>query len=193
MLKFQTENKHKLGKIAHFSTLPHKTCYQACSYCYAIKSVRQYPNVKKCYTGNTKALNNGALLPDVPKNRNVVRMYVSGDFQNQHTIKEWWRLAKENKTVTFYGYTKQWKNPELAPFLPALRDLPNVVLRASVDSQIGYDVPKGWTKAGIDDTALKAKKHFICKSTSKNGLKCEKCKVCFLPKFRNVPVYFPQH
>jgi len=71
--------------------------------------------------------------------------------------------------------------------------MPNVVLRASVDSQIGYDVPKGWVKAGIDDTAIKAKKHFICKSTPKNGLKCIACKVCFSVKHKNVPVYFPAH
>ncbi len=192
-MKFQLENRTKLGKIAHFSTLPYKTCYQKCTYCYAIKSVRMYPSVKKCYTDNTKALNNGVSLPDVPANRSVVRMYVSGDFQNTWTIYEWCRLAYDNPNVTFYGYTKQWLNSELLPHLEELKAMPNVVLRASVDLQTGYNTPIGWTKAGINDAAIKATKHFICKSTSKNGLKCDKCKVCFLPKFKAVPVYFPQH
>lgn len=192
-MKFQTENKTKLGKIAHFSTLPYKTCFQNCSYCYAVKSVKMYPSVKKCYTDNTNALNNGALLPEIPKNRNVVRMYVSGDFQNVHTIKEWIRLAQQNKQVTFYGYTKQWKNKELLPYFNSLSVQSNVVLRASVDNEIGYDIPKGWTQAGVKEDKQYNGKFFTCKSNSKNGLKCDKCKICFLPRYKNVPVYFPKH
>jgi hypothetical protein len=152
-----------------------------------------YPSVKENYTKNTKALDNGALLPEVPKNRKVVRMYVSGDFQNIHTIREWWRLAKENKNVMFYGYTKQWKNPELAKYLPVLRDLPNVVLRASVDMETGYNTPNGWTKAGILEDNNKTGKYFTCKSNKQTGLKCDKCKVCFSVKHKNIPIYFPKH
>lgn len=194
-MKFQPENRTKLGKIAHFSTLPYETCFQECSYCYSVKSVKMYPSVKKCYTDNTNRLNNGERLPEIPKNRNVVRMYVSGDFQSVWVISEWVRLARANKNVIFYGYTKQWKSKVegMLPMLTILKSLPNVVLRASVDSQIGYIVPAGWTKAGIDDTAIKEKKHFICKSNKQNGLKCEKCKVCFSLKHQNIPVYFPAH
>ncbi len=193
MLKMQKQNKSKLGKIAHFSTLPYVTCAQNCKYCYALKSVRMYPSVKANYTKNTEALNNGGLLPDVPKNRNVVRMYVSGDFQNTHTIKQWKRLAKENKSVMFYGYTKQWKNGELLAELDSLKLENNVVLRASVDSETGYDVPNGWTKAGVLENNEKQGKFFTCKSNSKTNLKCDKCKVCFSVKHKNTPVYFPLH
>lgn len=195
MLKMQKQNITKLGKIAHFSTLPFKTCYQSCKYCYAVKSVQMYPTVKSNYTKNTDALNNGALLPDVPKNRSVVRMYVSGDFQNIHTIKQWIFLANkpENKNVMFYGYTKQWKDNTMLPFLRTLNNLDNVILRASVDDEIGYDIPKDFIQAGILEDNTKDFKYFVCKSTKKNGLKCDKCKVCFTVKHKNVPVYFPKH
>ncbi len=195
VLKMQPSNRTKLGKIAHFSTLPFKTCYQSCDYCYALKSVRMYPSVKANYTKNTEALYNGALLPDVPKNRRVVRMYVSGDFQNIHTVKQWIELANkpQNKEVMFYGYTKQWKDNEMLPFLTILKNLPNVVLRASVDSLTGYDIPATWTQAGILEDTEKDYKYFVCKSNKKTGLKCDKCKVCFSVKHKNIPIYFPKH
>ncbi len=194
-LKMQSKNLTKLGLIAHFSTLPFKTCYQNCTYCYAVKSVKMYPSVKANYSKNTHVLNNGGFLPNVPKNRNVVRMYVSGDFQNIHTIKQWISLATkpENKNVMFYGYTKQWKNPELLPFLKTLNNLDNVIIRASVDNETGYNIPEGFVKAGILEDNIKDGKFFVCKSTKKNGLKCDKCKVCFSVKHKNVPVYFPKH
>ncbi len=196
-LRFQL-NGSKLGKIAHFSTLPHKTCYQNCSYCYALKSVKMYPATKENYTNNTEALNNNAKLPVIPKSRKVVRMYVSGDFQSLHTIKEWIRLALQNKDIKFFGYTKQWKNESFIHYLNILRDLPNVVLRASVDNETGYNVPQGWSIAGIyrhgDDTLphVKGNRYYLCKF-SKNKIKCDKCKICFSTKLEKINVFFPSH
>ncbi len=192
-LKMQKENKTKLGKIAHFSTLPYVTCAFDCEYCYAVKSVRMYPSVKANYTRNTQALYNGGLLPDVPKKRDVVRFYVAGDFQNIHAVKEWTRLARENKSVMFYGYTKAWTKPELLPYLNIFKNEGNVVIRASVDEKTGYDIPENWTKAGILEDNEKKGKFFTCKSNKKTGLKCDKCKVCFSVKFKDIPVYFPAH
>lgn len=194
-MKFQKENRAKLGKIAHFSTLPYITCFKDCSYCYSVKSVRMYPSVKECYINNTNRLNNGERLPEIPKNRSIVRMYVSGDFQSVWVVSEWIRLARENKHVIFYGYTKQYKSKidGMLPMLNILKSLKNVVLRASVDSEMGYNVPVGWVKAGILENNKKEERYFICKSNKSNGLKCSACKVCFLPKYQNTPVYFPPH
>jgi hypothetical protein len=194
-LKFQPRNKTKLGNIAHFSTMPYDTCFVNCKYCYALKSTKRYPTVKACYVNNQERLDKGEKLPSVPKNRSIVRMYVSGDFQSIYVISEWIRLARENKTVTFYGYTKQFKNKKdgFLPMLNILRMMPNVVLRASVDATIGYNVPSGWVKAGILEDNKKDGRFFVCKSNNSTGLKCEKCKVCFLPKFQHIPVYFPAH
>ncbi len=197
-LKFQLENKTKLGKIAHFSTLPVKTCYQDCGYCYAKKSVRMYPTVKENYTRNTNALNNFENLPDTPKNRKVVRMYVSGDFQNKHAINEWRRLALYTPDTIFYGYTKQWKNKKLLKELEKLKSYNNVVLRASVDDKTGYNVPKGWIKAGITDSKSRGLqlengvKSYVCKFQD-DKIKCDTCRICFSKKLENIEIYFPKH
>lgn len=196
MLAFQKENRTKLGKIAHFSTMPYDTCAQKCKYCYAMKSVNQYPATKANYTKNTDALNNGESLPDIP-NRDVVRMYVAGDFQNLHAVNEWIRLSMSNPQVKFFGYTKQWLNPTLLPALEKLKNRPNVVLRASVDKETGYAVPKTWTKAGIYEnnaslSHVKAKDYYICNfKESKN--KCDVCRVCFSSKQQHKAVFFPRH
>jgi hypothetical protein len=198
-LTYQLENKTKLGKISHFSTLPQKTCFQDCQYCYALKAQRIYPNVRANWTKNTNALYNGALLPLIPRNRQgkplrkTMRLYLSGDFQNVHTAKQWIFKAQENQDVMFFGYTKQWQNRDLLPFLETLKALPNVVLRASVDKETGYNVPEGWTKAGILEDNIKEAKFFVCKSNAKTKLKCFDCKVCFSVKHKNTPVYFPKH
>jgi hypothetical protein len=193
-LKMQDKNLSKLGKIAHFSTLPYETCAQNCKYCYAIKSIKMYTSVRDCYTYQTNSLDYGARLPEVPKKRQTVRMYVSGDYQSVYVISEWIRLARENKNVMFYGYTKQWINKDFLPMLNILRLMPNVILRGSVDKDTGYNLPSGWVEAGIlENDKPKQGKYFVCKSTSKNGLKCDKCKVCFSVKHKNVPIYFPAH
>ncbi len=197
-LKFQLGNKTKLGKIAHFSTLPVKTCYQDCGYCYAKKSVRMYPTVKKNYIMNTNALNNGKSLPDIPQSRNVVRMYVSGDFQNKHAINEWVRVALKHPKVIFYGYTKQWKNKKLLKELEKLKGYDNVVLRASVDDKTGYNVPKGWIKAGITGSksrGLQLKNginSYVCKFQD-DKVKCDTCRICFNKNFKDIEIYFPKH
>lgn len=194
-LVFQKENRHKLGKIAHFSTMPYDTCIQKCEYCYSVKSVNQYPNVKTNYTHNQTQLDRGVKLPDVPKGRDIVRMYLSGDFQSIYVISEWIRLARENKNVIFYGYTKQWKSKEegFLPMLNILKSMTNVVLRASVDNQIGHNIPNGWVRAGILEQGKPKGEHFICKSNKSNGLKCDTCKICFMPKHKDKEIYFPAH
>jgi hypothetical protein len=193
-MKFQRYNS-KLGKVQHFSTLPVDTCYQDCGYCYSKKSLQQYPNVIKNYMYNTKQLNKGKPLPDPYNNCKVIRMYVSGDFQNIHTIKEWIRLSKKHKDKTFYGYTKQWQNKELLPYLNKLRKLDNVVLRASIDTNTRLP-SKSWTVSGViqDNTQqrLKMRRTYTCLSTTKK-IKCSDCRICFSKKLKQLTILFPYH
>jgi len=190
ILKMQTTNS-KLGKMAHFST----NCPFNCKYCYGKKARKQYKNVLENQNNNSKMLADGNELPDIPKSRNVCRMFsANGDFETVENVKQWIRLAKRFPNKTIYGYTKRWQTLEFIPELDKLRNMSNVVLRASIDDETGHNVPKGWTKAGILlDSTNTNEKHFICKSLKNKKLQCDKCKVCFLKRFENVPVYFPEH
>ncbi len=200
MLKFQSQNKSKLGKIAHFST-DHSTCFKVCKYCYNHKSIRMYKATKANYESNTRALNNGESLPNVPKNRDVVRMYMNGDFDSIETINEWKRLATENPETKFFGYTKQWQNSHLILALLELSKMDNVVLRASVDSETDktiFDVQKaGFSIAGIFEgnkslSRVNAKNYYVCKF-AENKRTCDKCKICFSKKLSHYAIFFPAH
>ncbi len=191
---FKKEQKSKMGKIAHFST-DHTTCFRKCSYCYGLKIVNMYKASKANYENNTRVLNRGSSLPALPKGSKVVRMYVNGDFHSKHAIREWIALAYVNKDVKFFGYSKQWQNKELLPLLEKLKSLDNVVLRASVDKDTGYKIPSGWSRAGIfegNGIHLDNKHYYICKFKD-NGIKCDKCKICFSSKLSHYAIYFPKH
>lgn len=195
--KFMKKQTSKMGKIAHFST-DHTTCFRVCSYCYGKKAVNMYKATKRNYENNTKVLNGGGSLPDIPKNADIVRMYVNGDFHTLHVINQWYMLARKNPQVKFFGYTKQWQNRKLLSGLEKLKQLPNVVLRASVDCETGYNIPKGWSIAGIYTEEVKEiarhykLKHYVCKF-SKNKIKCDSCKICFKSKLSHYAIFFPYH
>ncbi len=89
----------------------------------------------------------------------------------------------------FFGYTKQWKNKKFIKALTMLKGLKNVVIRASVDDQIGYDIPETWSKCGVLEDTPKDKKHFICKC----NVKCDECGFCFDKTKEDIEVYFPKH
>jgi hypothetical protein len=193
--KFQDKQNSKLGKIAHFSTNL-STCSQKCSYCYAKKAIRMYKNTRANYDNNTNVLKSSGILPDVPKNRDIIRMYVAGDMSTVKEIKAWINLAskKENRQKIFFGYTKAWINPELLPELEKLKSLNNVILRASMDKQTGYDIPKNWAGAGINnpETIKHAKKLYVCKF-EKNKIKCDSCRICFRKNLSHFSIFFNMH
>ena len=135
-------------------------------------------------------------LPDIPKSRDVVRMYsTSGDFESIEIVDKWYRLAKRSPNKIIYGYTKRWQEKSFLPSLNKLRKLPNVILRASIDSSTG-NAPNNWTIAGIleEDSIknLNGKRAYICKF-GKNKIKCDKCRICFRKNLENIAVFFPAH
>jgi len=189
-MKYQLQNS-KLGKIANLSTL----CPYKCKYCYGQKAYKQYPNVRDNLAYNSKMLKSQE-LPDIPKSRDVVRMYSTlGDFESIEIVDKWYRLAKRSPNKIIYGYTKRWQEKSFLPSLNKLRKLPNVILRASIDSSTG-SAPNNWTIAGIlesDSTKnLNGKRAYICKF-SKNKITCDKCRICFKKNLEDIAVFFPAH
>jgi len=189
-MKYQLQNS-KLGKIANLSTL----CPYKCNYCYGQKAYKQYPNVRDNLAYNSKMLESQE-LPDIPKSRNIVRMYSTlGDFESIEIVDKWHRLAKRYPEKVIYGYTKRWQEKNFLPSLNKLRKLPNVILRASIDSSTG-NAPKNWTIAGILESDsiknLNGKRAYICRF-SKNKITCDKCRICFRKNLEDIAVFFPAH
>jgi hypothetical protein len=168
-----------------------------------------YKQVGINYDDNTLAIMNRERLPKIPKNKIAGRINLNGDFSfdniedSIYYISEWHRLAIENPSIMFFGYTKSWQDERLLPYLEDFKNLNNVVLRASVDDKTGYNVPNGWTIAGrmdettIDKAGLKNKKYFVCQFNNKNHAlykkPCDTCKVCLKKSCENIPVLFPSH
>ncbi len=206
MLKFQRRGSKVGDTVFHLST-SHDTCLRKCKYCYNHKSIAMYKNTGINYDNNTLAIINRETLPKIPRNKIAGRFSLNGDFSFKciedsiYYISEWKRIALENPTVQIFGYTKSWQDEKLLPYLEDFKSIANVVLRASVDEKTGYNVPTGWTIAGVKTQkaidSLKGKKYFTCKFTNKEHkmykLQCDKCKICLSSKTQNVPVFFDQH
>lgn len=173
----------KLGKgIYSFSLPPKETCAgstEACrQICYAGKSYRLYPSVRRVYARNLE-LTSDQIESQILKPNSVVRLHVSGDFKSPEYIHAWRRLAKANPSVRFYAYTRAWRVPSLLPSLEALRSLPNVQILASVDEDTGMP-PKGWRFAMMGQLrGFNAPGSIRCPEQAGKVQTCDKCGICF--------------
>jgi hypothetical protein len=67
----------------------------------------------------------------------VVRVHTAGDFFSAAYVRDWVEIARACPDVTFYGYTRSWRVPQIAPALRELAALPNVYLWYSTDRDTG--------------------------------------------------------
>jgi len=115
-VNYLTTGNKKLDKsILGWSIPPIKTCLNCndCKKsCYAMKSYRLYPIVKKAWDRNYFLAASGNFVDPIidqinrTKNVSAVRIHVSGDFFNQTYINGWVYIAKRLPNLQFYGYTK---------------------------------------------------------------------------------------
>jgi hypothetical protein len=83
-------------------------------YCYAQKGNYRYPSVKKglnkryelSKTKNFVPMMNATITLERPTH---VRIHDSGDFYSIEYLNKWLEIAKQNKDVIFYAYTKSIK------------------------------------------------------------------------------------
>jgi hypothetical protein len=83
-------------------------------YCYAQKGNYRYPSVKKglnkryelSKTKNFVPMMNATITLERPTH---VRIHDSGDFYSVEYLNKWLEIAKQNKDVIFYAYTKSIK------------------------------------------------------------------------------------
>jgi len=111
----------KLGGIANFNITPGRTCSKsACNTClvdgcYAMKSYRMYPSVRKAWDTNTDLVENDLQLVRaelimymVKKQPEYFRIHSAGDFFTLDYLKVWVEIAKMFPKTRFMAYTKQF-------------------------------------------------------------------------------------
>lgn len=193
----------KLDKsILVFSLPPVKTCpnCDGCKNdCYALKSWRQYPNVRDSWTFNYEVSQDSqkfieAISSQLSHTRKtMVRVHASGDFYSIDYINAWYEIAKQFPNIKFWTYTKTrgYISKEWDEALDRLESLDNFNI---VDS-----MPCGRRNFGdveyietlsqeIENTT--GEKPYICPCGTDDTIKCGKgCTACANCKY----VLFHQH
>ena len=103
--------------------------------CFSAQQEVYYPHLYKLRKGNLdliksapsiKALSN-LIIESLPKNAEVIRLHVGGDFISQRHFDAIVRTARMNKSILWYGYTKS-----LPFWIARLNKIPdNLILTAS--------------------------------------------------------------
>jgi hypothetical protein len=118
--KTSLENKKRVlnFSLPAYKTINGKTvcpfAKDCIKYCYAQKGNYRFPSVKKglnkryelTKTAEFVPMMNATLLLERPTH---VRIHDSGDFYSVAYLKKWIQIAKDNKDVIFYAYTKSIK------------------------------------------------------------------------------------
>jgi hypothetical protein len=198
----------KLGSgIYTYSKLPVTTCPGASEECLAVCYARKLDPARTNYLHPvwqlwSKNSARGDELPPLPADAKIVRIHVSGDFDTVLYIDAWRRMVSEHPDVTFFGYTRSWRVPELRWALGLLAVRPNVHLWASIDKSI-EELPDGWRRAWIEGDSRVTKvtektyrtfdgyKAILCPEGAGLLPNCQTCRFCFLP--HNMDLVFPLH
>lgn len=204
-----SKGNSKVGNIPSFSlpaltTCPGKSDWCS-SNCYANKISRIYTNVRNSYTNNFESAEDTDFtsLMDTEikklskKKINTFRIHVSGDMYSNEYIDKWISLIKANPSMTFYSYTRSWRESSLLDKLTELKNLNNMTLFASVDNDLQASIPmlkKEWRIAYAADTmpTSPTEKYVFCPEQAGKKDSCEQCTLCFNIN-TSVNIYFETH
>lgn len=184
----------KIGKIPNVSLPPIATCADALpcfSKCYAIKSYRMFPSVKKAWDNNLAVYQNKpeAYFAELDSfltkiETEYFRFHVSGDIPDQRYFDMIVKLAAKHTGTKFLAYTKKY-NLDFS-----CRPI-NVNVIASVWTGFGdieliasKNLPIAWYQDGTETRIPETAK--ICNST------CDICKLCWHIK-ENQSIVFIHH
>lgn len=151
----------KLGKVPNFSLVPGRTCSaEACKTClkegcYAMKSYRVYPSVKKAWDDNTAAAVENLPALEAELNRyfagmnapRYFRLHVGGDFVSREYAAMWARVMEKAPHTNFLAFTKQFDHIRGVQF-PANA---SIVLSAWPGCEIPSDLRSLYSVAWLDD------------------------------------------
>lgn len=129
----------------HGGTCPGATP-ECISICYAF-AIAGTPQVWDVYKRNSET----ADVPPIPEGTELLRWHVSGDFDTKEYICNWMDIVNANPGVTFWGYTRAWRVPELLYYVTELGRFPNVQLFASMDKSDDLLPPEGWRRSWLSN------------------------------------------
>lgn len=129
--------------------------------CYAFALARVYKGVNAKYQRNLEFANSDKFVPhmirEIPR-RCEFRIHVSGDFYSYEYVSKWEKIVAKRQDVTFYTYTRSWRDSMIWGPILHLHDWSNVNVNISVDEDTG--MPLGpemenyrWCYLSHDDTA----------------------------------------
>lgn len=188
----------KVGNIANMSCTPGRSCSDcACETClkdgcYALKSYKQYSNVRKAWDDNTDfavdapevmetALNEYFGKMSAPR---FFRIHVGGDFITRDYAEMWARVAAKNPGTRFLAFTKQWDNIRGVDFPENM----SIVLSGWENTTIPADLLEKFPVASCVLSADEIPADgFHCPGH------CENCGACWELARRGVNVYFVKH
>lgn len=134
------ENAFMIWNLEAIKTCPYRTemCEKSC---YAMKSQRIYPSVRKSRIANFEDCQQPTFIDDMENTINYYlkkkdvkgkkvwfRIHESGDFWSKNYVMSWVEIAKKFPNITFMAYTKSIKFiKEVAHLIPS-----NLVIRFSI-------------------------------------------------------------
>lgn len=108
--------------------------------CYAAALMKLYPGVDAKYKRNRRFVNSPKfvdyMIREIPPDCQF-RIHVSGDFFSKEYIRKWMKIVTTRKDVTFYAYTRSWRDKKLWHEIKWLSAFENININLSVDDETG--------------------------------------------------------
>jgi hypothetical protein len=188
----------KVGRIPNLSLTPGRSCSaEACRTClsggcYAMKSYRQYKNVRAAWDTNTElALHDlGTMERDLTAYFGSMvaprffRLHVGGDFISREYAEMWARIAAAAPSTNFLAFTKQWDMVRGVEFPGNF----SLVLSAWPGTEIPADLRERYSVAWLDDGSEE-----IPTSAMECTGNCETCGACWGLSRMGIDVRFHKH
>lgn len=187
----------KVGSIPNMSLTPGVFCSrEACATChvggcYAMKSYKQYPNVRKAWDGNVEmALFDLEAMEEqlnayFKKARPAFfRIHVGGDFITSEYAAMWARVAAENPGTKFLAFTKQFDNVAGVSFPENFALVLSAWEGITIPEELKANYQVAYCVNSAEDIPTDG---FHCPGS------CTNCGACWELSKRGIDVYFVKH
>lgn len=203
-----SKSNSKLGKIGSFSTTPIVGCGENCKVCmgkcYARKSYRMYPSVRKACDENLDAVQNDrkAILDAVVsycnggrKPKTAFRWFVSGDIPDRDFVFLMCRIANDCPNTRFLCFTKSYDAVTSYVWSGhCISD--NLTIVFSRWDGLGCNNPINFPESDVILRGTeKEQTHnsHVCPAVKGSGITCDTCQCDCWHMERGETVYFMEH